>query len=145
MSTTQEQVQRLREMRELSDSYAQLMARWRDALPYSQEVANLDATFKAKDRTAGSFFASGGAAAVLDRIEALEAELERVGQDARRYQWLRLYYTRVEAPCVDLVGIYDFGDKHEAEMLDGEIDGAMAAFARRPDSPEGASQDTHQG
>jgi hypothetical protein len=122
-----------------------------------------------------------------DRIEALEAELqtsrelhdfqcgitsaqaaelERVGQDARRYQWLRdvdLFSSSHRGPAVSQP-TYDNGTFRHNEMLvgealdaavDGELDAEAAAKnvadARRPDEPNtgaGAgitSQDTPQG
>lgn len=62
-------------LREISARYASLIGRWRDARPYSQEVASLHATFKMYDSQAGEVFASGAVGNLLDEIEYLWAEL----------------------------------------------------------------------
>jgi multidrug resistance efflux pump len=99
-----------------------------------------------------------------DELARLRAELERVGQDARRYQWLRdvdLFSSSHRGPAVSQP-TYDNGTFRYNEMLvgealdaavDSELDAEAAAKnvadARRPDEPNtGAwitSQDTPQG
>jgi hypothetical protein len=92
-----------------------------------------------------------------------EAELERVGQDARRYQWLRNRPPKYDSGewrkyvWLDVAYTMHYDEVNErlgADLdaaIDSELDAEAAAqnvaSARRPDEtePEGASQDTPQG
>lgn len=46
-------------MRAMQDEYDSLLERWKNASPYSQEVANLHASFKARERKLGELVEGG--------------------------------------------------------------------------------------
>ena len=74
-------------VRALVAEYDSLMSRWRDASTYSQEVANLHATFKAREREAGKVFEDGTIGALVDEIERLRIQVRQAderGDEAMR-------------------------------------------------------------
>lgn len=60
----------------LQAEYTRLLVRWKDAAAYSQEVANLHATFKARERDAGRLFEDGTVTDLLSELDALRARCE---------------------------------------------------------------------
>jgi hypothetical protein len=138
--------------RELMNVYN--LGGWNDALAPMQRALKAEAELeraKAAERSAWN-------AAV-----ARDEQLERVGQDARRYQWLRNRppkYDSGEWRKYVWFGVaytmhYDEVNERLGADLDAAIDSELdaeaaaqnVASARRPDEtePEGASQDTPQG
>jgi hypothetical protein len=97
-------------LRAISDEYAALMLRWKDAQPYTQEIADLHATFKASDRTAGEAFGRGEVGRLLDENKQLRAML-----------------TKARAGLSG--GLWDYGpgqcEHEQCNVLLAEIDGAL--------------------
>jgi hypothetical protein len=57
-------------MRRTADEYDSLLKRWRDARAYSQETANLHATFKARAGEIGQYVENGLFRRVLATLDA---------------------------------------------------------------------------
>ena len=65
-------------LRPLVDEYRSLMEQWKEAVPGSQEVANLHASFKAKQHYAGKAFESGDIEKLLHVLENQEGTPDKV-------------------------------------------------------------------
>jgi hypothetical protein len=118
-------------LQSIVSEYETLGQRWRDAAPYSQEVANLDATFKARERAIGAAVANG----LFSRILALLSEVEALRADSRRFRW---YFS--DKPKGDWLMTYLDGVRigWTTDEWRAAIDAALSA------SPPGVAPDNQQ-
>lgn len=114
----------IQRLRPLADEYASLMDRWKYACAGSQEVADLHATFKARERVAGKAFESGDIAAILDALEQQAAQIEAM---RAALEW----YADEARSCEknSKVGNYYAGDAILASVTALALDGGKRADA----------------
>jgi len=63
-------------LRTMADEYDALLARWKEASSYSQVIANLDASFRARERTIGQAVEGGLFRRILNTVADSVASCE---------------------------------------------------------------------